>query len=256
MLQLILIAALAADDVREWADTSGDFSVTASLVEVIDQRASLKEPDGTAIWVPVSRLSKADRDYLNETHKKRIALVEKGIASRRAYQKKHRAAGNDKGAVYEMKFIGKLNAELAVLKKGDIPRRTVPPPLPKKPKKPPPPPPPVPELDPLALAVGQKGRLLVRPRNARHLTFRYRVVQVSGDGILVRVRIKWGTTGQEEYGPLLFLSGIRTDKLVDDQIVVPPPIVHVKGVKRYETVTGSVASVLHLVPATMQPEKK
>lgn len=246
---LIFVAALSADVFRKWTDPAGQLVIVASLVEVIDQQMSLKESDGTAVQVSVSRVSQADREYLNGVYARRVANNRKGIASRRAYLKKHQKSGNSKGIAYEVKFIKILTTVRTSLMKGDIPRPTVPPPLPKKP------PPPVRELDPLNLAVGQKGRL----SPAGYASVTYHVFQVLDDGVLVDVRYKRcrirtrgrGITqtyssvpGVEQLGPTLFFSGVPVEKLADGAKFAPPGLVHVKSIKRDGTV-----SVFHLVPA-------
>ena len=51
---------------RLWVDRSGRFRVKAELLEVLEgDRVRLKKENGVVITVPVDRLSKIDRDYLN-----------------------------------------------------------------------------------------------------------------------------------------------------------------------------------------------
>jgi hypothetical protein len=59
---LLLVTNPAA--ARKWASRDGKFSIDAELVEVRDGVVRLKRQDGRIIPVPVSKLSKADRDYL------------------------------------------------------------------------------------------------------------------------------------------------------------------------------------------------
>lgn len=50
---------------RRWADASGQFTIDARLVEVVGGNVRLEKPDGTAITVPIARLSDADRKWLD-----------------------------------------------------------------------------------------------------------------------------------------------------------------------------------------------
>lgn len=49
---------------RQWKDVSGQFSVSAELVEVKNGEVHLKKADGEVIVVAASKLSEADRNYL------------------------------------------------------------------------------------------------------------------------------------------------------------------------------------------------
>ncbi|MCH8043368.1 MAG: hypothetical protein IID44_06575 [Planctomycetes bacterium] len=62
LVGVLLVAASAS--ARKWTDNTGKFSVEAELVEAKDGNVRLKRKDGKIMTVPVSRLSKADRDYL------------------------------------------------------------------------------------------------------------------------------------------------------------------------------------------------
>ena len=66
---LLLIAAAPAS-ARKWTNKTGSFSVEAELVEAKDGSVKLKKPNGKIITMPVSELSKADRNYLTERAKK------------------------------------------------------------------------------------------------------------------------------------------------------------------------------------------
>jgi thiol-disulfide isomerase/thioredoxin len=55
------------DELRTWSDSSGKFSVKASLVAVEDGQVILKTPQGKEIKLPVDRLSQKDKDYLERT---------------------------------------------------------------------------------------------------------------------------------------------------------------------------------------------
>lgn len=57
-------SSIAADGVRSWKDATGKFSVDAELIEVREQSVRLKKNDGSEIEVPISKLSKGDREFL------------------------------------------------------------------------------------------------------------------------------------------------------------------------------------------------
>lgn len=57
--------AFAQGEERQWSDSSGRFKVIGSLVEVKDGNVILQS-NGKMVKIPVSRLSKADQDFLNE----------------------------------------------------------------------------------------------------------------------------------------------------------------------------------------------
>ena len=59
----VLLVAVSAS-ARKWTDNTGKFSVEAELVEATGGNVRLKRKDGKIMTVSVSRLSKADRDYL------------------------------------------------------------------------------------------------------------------------------------------------------------------------------------------------
>jgi SLA1 homology domain 1, SHD1 len=50
---------------REWVDNTGDYSVKARLVVIYPDRVRLIKENGKFTSVPLSRLSNADRDYVN-----------------------------------------------------------------------------------------------------------------------------------------------------------------------------------------------
>ena len=62
MPSLLVIAPVTS--AREWTDTTGGFSVEAELVEVKDDKVSLKKPSGQVVAVPIAKLSKGDREYI------------------------------------------------------------------------------------------------------------------------------------------------------------------------------------------------
>src|SRR3990172_8039382 len=65
---LLLLAASPAL-ARKWTDNIGKYSVEAELVEVKGDDVLLKKPDGSIIPVPITRLSDADRRYLEDLNK-------------------------------------------------------------------------------------------------------------------------------------------------------------------------------------------
>lgn len=59
-----LVSSTEAQQSREWTDSSGKFSVTATLVQVRDGVAFLKSDEGKTFKIPVTRLSDADQEHL------------------------------------------------------------------------------------------------------------------------------------------------------------------------------------------------
>ena len=49
---------------RTWTDATGQYTVEAELIEVVDGKVRLKKSDGRVLRVPVAKLSRADREYL------------------------------------------------------------------------------------------------------------------------------------------------------------------------------------------------
>ncbi|MEE2935889.1 MAG: SHD1 domain-containing protein, partial [Planctomycetota bacterium] len=64
-----LLVTAAPVSARKWTSSDGKFSIEAELVEAKDGNVRLKRQDGKVITVPVSQLSKADRDYLSSIAK-------------------------------------------------------------------------------------------------------------------------------------------------------------------------------------------
>ena len=60
----LLLTAAAPVSARKWTESTGKFSVEAELVEVKDGNVRLKRQDDKVITVPLTKLSKADRDFL------------------------------------------------------------------------------------------------------------------------------------------------------------------------------------------------
>ncbi len=51
---------------RKFRDESGKFEVTARMIEISGDKVTLEKQDGTRIDVPIEKLSKEDRDFVNE----------------------------------------------------------------------------------------------------------------------------------------------------------------------------------------------
>jgi WD40 repeat protein/mono/diheme cytochrome c family protein len=66
----IIIIPFTTLTAREWTDASGKFRVEAELVAVKNGKVFLEKPDGSALSVPVDRLSDADRRYLKSLNDK------------------------------------------------------------------------------------------------------------------------------------------------------------------------------------------
>jgi hypothetical protein len=62
--KLILFLAFSSVDAREWKDSTGQHSVEAQLVRVVDDRVELRRSDGTVVAVPIANLSVPDQQYL------------------------------------------------------------------------------------------------------------------------------------------------------------------------------------------------
>lgn len=59
-------ASLNANAVRTWSDSSGTFKVEASYLGLIEDKIVLKTADGREIQVPISRLSLADKKFIDQ----------------------------------------------------------------------------------------------------------------------------------------------------------------------------------------------
>lgn len=55
-----------AEEARTWKDSTGRFSVEATLVEFNGTIAKIKRADGKSVSLPYSKLSKADQEYLDQ----------------------------------------------------------------------------------------------------------------------------------------------------------------------------------------------
>jgi hypothetical protein len=66
---------------REWTDATGKFRVEAELVVVKNGKVYLEKADGTAVSVPVDRLSDADRKYLSSISEKQGTAEKQGTGA-------------------------------------------------------------------------------------------------------------------------------------------------------------------------------
>jgi len=55
---------------RTWTAANGSSSSQATLIKISNGKAMLKKPDGKSITIPITKLSKADQDYLKDVSKK------------------------------------------------------------------------------------------------------------------------------------------------------------------------------------------
>ncbi len=60
------LSGAAGQELRTWSDATGRFKVTAKFVEVSGGNVRLEREDGTALSVPLARLSEADRKVVAE----------------------------------------------------------------------------------------------------------------------------------------------------------------------------------------------
>lgn len=63
-LILLLAVSPASAQTRTWRDNTGEYTIDARLVDVVDGNVRLEKSDGSLIVVPLERLSDADRRYL------------------------------------------------------------------------------------------------------------------------------------------------------------------------------------------------
>ena len=66
---LLGLFAVATAESRTWKDTTGRFSIDAELIEHDDSQVVLKKPSGEEITVPLSKLSAADRAFIESLAK-------------------------------------------------------------------------------------------------------------------------------------------------------------------------------------------
>ncbi|WP_197231002.1 SHD1 domain-containing protein [Novipirellula artificiosorum] len=80
LLVVLPAVAIAQDSPRQWADSTGRFKITGTLVEVVDGNAMIRDAAGKTLKIPVSRLSKADQEFL-EGSENPFVMVEDSSAS-------------------------------------------------------------------------------------------------------------------------------------------------------------------------------
>jgi len=73
LLVAVLLLSATPALARKWTSSNGKFSVEADLIEVKDGNVRLKRQNGKVVTVPVSKLSKADRNYLAAKAKEKLA---------------------------------------------------------------------------------------------------------------------------------------------------------------------------------------
>ncbi len=56
--------AVAAEDVRTWADKTGKYKIQAKFVELSDNKVTLEREDGTRTTIPLDKLSEADQKFV------------------------------------------------------------------------------------------------------------------------------------------------------------------------------------------------
>lgn len=65
LLIVLSLTALSTAWSRTWTDTTGRYTIDADLVEVKEGNVVLKKADGELVSVPIDKLSRADRQYLD-----------------------------------------------------------------------------------------------------------------------------------------------------------------------------------------------
>jgi hypothetical protein len=74
--QVVAEGPCAAAELRTWTDAEGSGQVEAELVGFFAGWVRLKQPDGTLINLPVTHLSKADREFVRQNAPRRQIRVE------------------------------------------------------------------------------------------------------------------------------------------------------------------------------------
>jgi len=80
LFALTFIATAAFAKERMWTDATGEFQVSAELVDVDGNRVVLRRPDGQQIDVPLERLSAADRAFIRSQPAEEPAIDEEAAA--------------------------------------------------------------------------------------------------------------------------------------------------------------------------------
>ena len=78
-----IIPSGGEEPLREWTDTTGAFQIDATFVSYEDGNVRLRRFDGKITTVPISRLSKPDRDYVRRVTSKVATDKPPKTASRR-----------------------------------------------------------------------------------------------------------------------------------------------------------------------------
>jgi len=73
---LFVTVTAFAEAPRQWSDSTGAFTVDATLVESSDGNVTLKKADGSTVTVPINRLSVIDQNYLSKLAKQPARPVE------------------------------------------------------------------------------------------------------------------------------------------------------------------------------------
>lgn len=63
---LALVSATSAEELRTWTNSTGKFKIEARLLGVEGEIAKLERKDGTVVQIPLTKLSAADRKYIEE----------------------------------------------------------------------------------------------------------------------------------------------------------------------------------------------
>ena len=66
---------LASDQMREWVDNTGNFSVRARLVRFLDGQVRLLKENGRTTTVDLARLSNSDLEFVNRQASAQQATV-------------------------------------------------------------------------------------------------------------------------------------------------------------------------------------
>jgi hypothetical protein len=67
---------------RIWSDNSGGFQVNGRLIAILDGKVRILKETGRTTTVPMNRLSKADREYVDEVIGRYGTDLDNQLASR------------------------------------------------------------------------------------------------------------------------------------------------------------------------------
>ena len=98
---------------RKWTDATGQYSVTATLIDFRDGQVELKTEDGRVVRVPIARLSDADRGYLAQW-KRPLRVPTRGAADTPGLGHVRPKTGSCHFQVFGLyhKEVGRANANL------------------------------------------------------------------------------------------------------------------------------------------------